>query len=115
MAEAGPRAARASIIAYNKAIQTDAAAELPLQRPLQARLTRIAYGWMMKQPNGKQIMVKLRTNSRSSWDAARPAAYPAVGFTARSDGGRQGPPHLGSGHRHRRQHDDHALLQQRRH
>src|SRR4051794_13890449 len=85
MAEATPER-KGVYLAYNKAIQTDAAASFPSN--VECRTAHsLAYGWMMKQPNGKQIMNKLRTNSRvPSWEAARLLNIPPQGF-ASDEGG----------------------------
>lgn len=67
-------------LAYNKAIQTDAAASFPSNVKCQTAHS-VAYGWMMRQTDGKVIMNKLRTTSRvPSWEAARKLGIPASGF-----------------------------------
>lgn len=67
-------------LAYNKAIQTDAAADFPSNVDCRTAHS-LAYGGMMRQPDGKAIMGKLRTNSRvPSWTAAKILGIPAQGF-----------------------------------
>jgi hypothetical protein len=73
-------------LAYNKAIQTDAAGSFPANVDCRTAHS-LAYGWMMGQPNGKQIMNKLRTNSRvPSWTAAKILGIPYSGFNGSEAG-----------------------------
>lgn len=79
MAESTPER-KGLYLAYNKAIQTDAAASFPANVDCRTAHS-LAYGWMMRQDNGKAIMGKLRTNSRvPSWTAAKILGIPAQGF-----------------------------------
>ena len=76
-------------LAYNKAIQTDAAASFPSNVKCQTAHS-VAYGWMMRQPTGKALMNKLRTTSRvPSWEAAKKLGIPYQGFTDGENGMRQ--------------------------
>lgn len=76
-------------LAYNKAIQTDAAASFPSNVDCRTAHS-VAYGWMMQDADRKRLMNKLRTTSRvPSWEAARILGIPAGGFTGSEGGMRQ--------------------------
>lgn len=80
---------RGIYLAYNKAIQTDAAASFPRNVKCQTAHS-LAYGWTMRQPDGKNLLNKLRTTSRvPSWEAARKLGIPTQGFTSGDVGMRQ--------------------------
>lgn len=73
-------------LAYNKAIQLDAAASFPANVKCQTAHS-VAYGWMMQDNDRKALMGKLKTTSRvPSWESARILNIPNFGFNG-SDGG----------------------------
>lgn len=70
---------RGLYLAYNKAIQTDAAASFPSN--VQCKTAHsLAYGGMMRLPEGKALMGKLRGPRVPSWTAAKQLQIPTFGF-----------------------------------
>lgn len=84
MAEATPDR-KGLYLAYNKAIQTDAAASFPSNVNCRTAHS-VAYGWMMQDSDRKRLMAKLGGNSVPSWTAAKILNIPNFGFNG-SDGG----------------------------
>ncbi len=76
-------------LAYNKAIQLDAAASFPANVKCQTAHSA-AYGWMMSQPTGKPVLDKFKRLPRvPSWTTARVLNIPNQGFNGTDGGMRQ--------------------------
>ncbi len=76
-------------LAYNKAIQTDAAASFPNNVDCRTAHS-VAYGWMMQDAERKLLMGKLKTTNRvPSWESAKILNIPNFGFTGTDGGMRQ--------------------------
>lgn len=71
-------------LAYNKSIQTDAAASFPSNTKCKTAHS-VAYGWMMQNAEVNPLMKKLGGSSVPSWVAAKVLSIPNQGFSG-SDG-----------------------------